>query len=62
MPFLMSTYMMPVCAYIPDLIVLHLERGALRILFGQDIHVPYHVDFGLDIMQWRESMENVPEV
>ena len=54
--------MMPVCAYIPDLIVLHLERGALRILFGQDIHVPYHVDFGLDIMQWRESMENVPEV
>ena len=48
----MSTYMMPVCAYIPDLIVLHLERGALRILFGQDIHVPYHVDFGLDIMQW----------
>ena len=61
MPFLMSTSMMPVCAYTPDLIVVHLERGAQRILFGQDNRGPFHVDFGLDIMKWRESMENVPE-
>ena len=54
--------MMPVCAYTPDLIVVHLERGAQRILFGQDNRGPFHVDFGLDIMKWRESMENVPEV
>ncbi len=42
---------MPMRAYTPDLIAVHLERGAQRILFGQDIHVPFYVDFGLDIMQ-----------
>jgi len=51
--------MMPMCAYTPDSIVVHLEWGAQRILFGRDIHDPFHVDFGLDIMQWRESMEKV---
>jgi hypothetical protein len=59
MPFSMSTFMMPMCAYTPDSIVVHLGRGAQRILFGQDIHGPFHVDFGLDIMQWHESMKKL---
>lgn len=59
MPFSMSTSMMPMCANTSDSIVVHLEWGAQRILLGQDIHGPFHVDFGLDIMQWRESMEKL---
>ena len=31
--------MMPMCANTPDSIVVHLERGSQRILFGQDIHM-----------------------
>jgi glyoxylase-like metal-dependent hydrolase (beta-lactamase superfamily II) len=38
---------------------LNVERGAQRILFGQDVHGSFNVDFGLDIMQWRESMEKL---
>lgn len=40
------------CAFQPVVNVVHLEQGAQRILFNQDIHGPFHVDFGLDIMQW----------
>ena len=38
---------------------MNVERGAQRILFGQDIHGSFNVDFGLDIMQWRESMDKL---
>jgi len=30
-----------------------------RVLFGQDIHGPFHPDFQSDIDQWRESMKEV---
>jgi glyoxylase-like metal-dependent hydrolase (beta-lactamase superfamily II) len=30
-----------------------------RILFGQDIHGPFHPDFGSDISAWRESMRKL---
>jgi len=29
------------------------------VLFGQDIHGPFHPDFGSDIAQWRVSMERL---
>jgi hypothetical protein len=57
MQFSMSTSMMQMFAYTPDLIVVHLERGAQRIIFGQDIHVPFYVDFDWtscsSVNQWR---------
>ncbi|MHB8893834.1 MAG: MBL fold metallo-hydrolase [Candidatus Geothermincolia bacterium] len=37
-----------VCAYTD------IER--VRVLFGQDIHGPFHPDFGSDIRAWRDSM------
>lgn len=30
-----------------------------RVLFGQDIHGPFHPDFGSDIALWRVSMEKL---
>lgn len=27
-----------------------------KVLFGQDIHGPFHPDFGSDLARWRESM------
>jgi len=30
-----------------------------RVLFGQDIHGPFHPDFGSDIKQWRLSMDKL---
>lgn len=28
-----------------------------KILFGQDLHGPFHPDFGSDVAEWRRSME-----
>lgn len=30
-----------------------------RVLFGQDIHGPFHAQFGSDLVQWRQSMERL---
>jgi glyoxylase-like metal-dependent hydrolase (beta-lactamase superfamily II) len=30
-----------------------------RVLFGQDIHGPFHPDFGSDIAAWRQSMHKL---
>ena len=36
-----------------------LDTEHLRVLFGQDIHGPFHPDFGSDISAWRLSMERL---
>ena len=33
-----------------------LDTAGGRVLFGQDVHGPFHPDFGSDIASWRESM------
>jgi glyoxylase-like metal-dependent hydrolase (beta-lactamase superfamily II) len=40
-----------VCAWV--------DVGGPRVLFGQDIHGPFHPDFGSDIVSWRASMAKV---
>lgn len=41
----------------PGSISLYLEREGKRILFGQDIHGPFHKSFGSDINAWKKSMQ-----
>jgi glyoxylase-like metal-dependent hydrolase (beta-lactamase superfamily II) len=41
----------------PGSISLHLDRAGKRILFGQDIHGPFHKDFDSDIEVWKKSMQ-----
>jgi glyoxylase-like metal-dependent hydrolase (beta-lactamase superfamily II) len=40
----------------PGSISLYLDRGGRRVLFGQDIHGPFHKSFGSDIEAWKKSM------
>jgi len=41
----------------PGSISLYLDREGKRVLFGQDIHGPFHAAFGSDIKAWRKSMQ-----
>ena len=41
----------------PGSISLYLDREGKRILFGQDIHGPFHKAFGSDINAWKKSMQ-----
>jgi glyoxylase-like metal-dependent hydrolase (beta-lactamase superfamily II) len=41
----------------PGSISLYLDRAGKRVLFGQDIHGPFHKDFDSDIKLWRKSMQ-----
>jgi glyoxylase-like metal-dependent hydrolase (beta-lactamase superfamily II) len=41
----------------PGSISVYLDRGGKRILFGQDIHGPFHKSFGSDIGVWKKSMQ-----
>lgn len=41
----------------PGSISLYLDREGKRILFGQDIHGPFHKSFGSDIEAWKKSMK-----
>ncbi len=41
----------------PGSISLYLDREGKRILFGQDIHGPFHKSFGSDIGAWKKSMQ-----
>jgi glyoxylase-like metal-dependent hydrolase (beta-lactamase superfamily II) len=41
----------------PGSISLYLDRGGQRVLFGQDIHGPFHKDFNSDIEAWKKSMQ-----
>ena len=43
----------------PGSISLYLDRGGKRILFGQDIHGPFHKDFDSDIEVWKKSMQTL---
>ncbi len=43
----------------PGSIVVYIDEAGQRILFGQDIHGPFHPDFDSDILKWRESMGKV---
>jgi glyoxylase-like metal-dependent hydrolase (beta-lactamase superfamily II) len=41
----------------PGSISLYLDREGKRILFGQDIHGPFHAAFDSDIKAWKKSMQ-----
>jgi len=43
----------------PGSISLYLDRAGKRILFGQDIHGPFHRDFDSDIKAWGKSMRRL---
>jgi glyoxylase-like metal-dependent hydrolase (beta-lactamase superfamily II) len=43
----------------PGSISLYLDRDGKRILFGQDIHGPFHKSFGSDINAWKKSMRKL---
>jgi glyoxylase-like metal-dependent hydrolase (beta-lactamase superfamily II) len=43
----------------PGSISLYLDLGGKRFLFGQDIHGPFHQDFGSDLVVWRRSMQRL---
>ncbi|MEN6375281.1 MAG: MBL fold metallo-hydrolase [Smithella sp.] len=40
----------------PGSIAAYLDRDGKRILFGQDIHGPFHKSFGSNIEDWKKSM------
>ncbi|MGB5217277.1 MAG: MBL fold metallo-hydrolase [Smithella sp.] len=43
----------------PGSISLYLDRAGKRVLFGQDIHGPFHRDFDSDIKEWKKSMQKL---
>jgi glyoxylase-like metal-dependent hydrolase (beta-lactamase superfamily II) len=40
----------------PGSVAAFVDIGGRRVLFGQDVHGPFHPDFGSDIKEWRLSM------
>jgi glyoxylase-like metal-dependent hydrolase (beta-lactamase superfamily II) len=43
----------------PGSISVYLDRGGQRVLFGQDIHGPFHPSFGSDVAMWAQSMQKL---
>lgn len=43
----------------PGSVAAYLDAGRIRVLFGQDVHGPFHPDFGSDIAAWRVSMQKL---
>ena len=43
----------------PGSISLCIDLGGKKFLFGQDIHGPFHADFGSDLVAWRRSMQRL---
>jgi glyoxylase-like metal-dependent hydrolase (beta-lactamase superfamily II) len=43
----------------PGSISLYLDRAGKRVLFGQDIHGPFHKDFDSDIEAWKKSIRKL---
>jgi len=43
----------------PGSIAIYIDLDGQRILFGQDIHGPFHPDFGSDLDAWRTSMQKL---
>ena len=46
----------------PGSVAAYLDFAGTRVLFGQDIHGPFHPDFGSDIGAWRASMAKLLEL
>lgn len=46
----------------PGSICVYLDRDGKRILFGQDIHGPFHKSFGSDIEAWKKSMQALKDL
>lgn len=46
----------------PGSISIYLDRGGKRVLFGQDIHGPFHKAFGSNIEDWKKSMHLLLEL
>jgi len=46
----------------PGSVAAYLDFAGTRVLFGQDIHGPFHPDFGSDIEAWRASMVKLLEL
>jgi len=46
----------------PGSISLYMERDGKRVLFGQDIHGPFHKSFDSDINAWKKSMIKLLEL
>jgi glyoxylase-like metal-dependent hydrolase (beta-lactamase superfamily II) len=46
----------------PGSISLYMNRAGKRVLFGQDIHGPFHRDFDSDIEVWKKSMRILLEL
>lgn len=43
----------------PGSISIYLDRDGKRVVFGQDIHGPFHKTFGSDIEAWKKSMHDL---
>ncbi len=43
----------------PGSVCAYADLEKTRVLFGQDIHGPFHPDFGSDIDTWRDSMRRL---
>ncbi len=43
----------------PGSLSLYMDMNNQRVLFGQDIHGPFHPDFGSDLAAWRSSMQKL---
>jgi glyoxylase-like metal-dependent hydrolase (beta-lactamase superfamily II) len=43
----------------PDSIAVYLDRGGMRILFGQDVHGPIHPALGSNLAQYKESLQKL---
>lgn len=46
----------------PGSVSAYVDTSKTRVLFGQDIHGPFHPDFGSDIEAWRVSMRKLLEL
>lgn len=46
----------------PGSVSAYVDIDGVRVLFGQDIHGPFHPDFGSDINAWRRSMDDLLEL
>jgi glyoxylase-like metal-dependent hydrolase (beta-lactamase superfamily II) len=46
----------------PGSICAYFDINSTKVLFGQDIHGPFHPDFGSDIAAWRLSMARLLEL
>lgn len=46
----------------PGSITLQTRSEGMIVLFAQDVHGPFHADFGSDIKAWRRSMERLVSI